>query len=142
MEAEMGQHQLICACALAFGVAASAAAQPRLPAQQVFFSPAGEPFRAPRGEPYPVAAWFAQADANKDGALDLTEFLADATRFFKSLDQNADGLLSGVEVQRYERDIAPEASFNPMQMMEGRPRGMPMGMPPGGAPQVAAPQAA
>lgn len=70
----------------------------------LFLSPSGEPFRGPGGE----AAWFAGADANHDGVLTLTEFRADAMRFFQVLDANHDGVIDGSENQVYETKIAPE----------------------------------
>jgi hypothetical protein len=74
----------------------------------VFISPFGQPFRAKDGAPYPMADWFKQADKNADGKLDHAEFMADATAFFEALDVNKDGVLDALEVQRYERRIAPE----------------------------------
>lgn len=77
-------------------------------AEQVFISPMGEPFRAPDGAPYPSAAWFAQADANHDGAISRAEMRADAQRFFKVLDYDKNGTVGDLEVQRYEYILAPE----------------------------------
>jgi hypothetical protein len=74
------------------------------PRTRSFLSPAGEPFR---GED-PIGAWFAQADSDHDGMLSAAEFEADHMRFFKRLDVDGDGVISNPEVQRYERDIAPE----------------------------------
>jgi len=74
----------------------------------LFISPAGKPYRAPRDAPYPSARWFAAADANHDGRLTQEEFRADAAAFFKELDVNHDGVIDGFEVQRYEREVAPE----------------------------------
>jgi hypothetical protein len=71
-------------------------------------SPSGEPFRAPRGEPYPVAVWFARANAAHDGKLTRKEFIADAEAFFAKLDVNHDGVIDGFENQDYEQKIAPE----------------------------------
>jgi hypothetical protein len=76
----------------------------------LFISPSGEPFRAGPGEPYPVAAWFAKADANHDGQLDKAEFVADATRFFDRLDRNGDGDIDSDELHAYEHDMVPEIS--------------------------------
>lgn len=70
----------------------------------LFLSPAGEPFRGGDG----LAAWFAGADTDHDGALTLAEFRADAMRFFKVLDANHDGVVDGAENQIYETRIAPE----------------------------------
>ncbi len=74
----------------------------------VFISPHGEPFRAGRNDPYPVSTWFSKADRNGDGKLDRPEFVADADRFFKTLDINGDGVLGHREVALYENNIAPE----------------------------------
>ena len=82
--------------------------QPRPPHRQLFISPAGEPFRAEPGAPYPVAAWFAGADTNHDGALSREEFVADAMRFFAILDVDHNGVIDGFEVSAYETQIAPE----------------------------------
>lgn len=75
---------------------------------QLFISPAGEPFRAAGGAPYPVAAWFAGADANHDGALARDEFVADSLRFFAVVDGDHNGVVDGFEVSTYETRIAPE----------------------------------
>ena len=77
---------------------------------QLFIAPSGEPFRAIAGAPYPVAAWFAQADANHDGRIDLGEFNADFMRFFDRIDTNHDGMLSSAEIKAYETDFAPEVA--------------------------------
>lgn len=74
----------------------------------LFVSPAGEPFRAGPGEPYPVAVWFKGADANADGKLTRDEFVADAARFFRTLDANHDGVIDGIELKAYETEIVPE----------------------------------
>jgi len=87
--------------------AGAAAAQPAPPAG-LFISPAGEPFRAGPGEAYPLAKWFAGADADHDGALSPAEFNADGARFFDALDTNHDGKLSNAETVAYETNIAPE----------------------------------
>ncbi|HWL48117.1 MAG TPA: hypothetical protein VNQ31_10420 [Sphingomonadaceae bacterium] len=97
-------------------VAGPALASPRLPAcppprPQLFLSPMGEPFRAPADAPYPLAAWFAQADANHDGAITPDEMAADADRFFALLDVDGDGELLPDEIARYERKIAPEVQI-------------------------------
>jgi len=94
-----------------------AGAPPRLAG--LFVSPAGEPFRAPPGGPYPVAAWFAGADADKDGRLTPAEFAADAQRFVRSLDRNGDGVVDGFELGDYEHAL-PELS---PQFEGARPEG-------------------
>ena len=90
---------------LALGASEAATAQTLT---QLFISPMGEPFRAADGKPYPLADWFAGADANKDGMITRQEFRADALRFFKTLDVNNDGKLSEDEIVRYEKQVAPE----------------------------------
>lgn len=97
----------------------------------LFISPSGEPFRGGDGR----AAWFAGADADRDGVLSLAEFRADAMRFFKALDIDGDGVISGGENQRYEKEIAPEIAR--MALDDRSPRGEGgqrggMGGPPGG----------
>ncbi len=82
----------------------------------LFVSPSGEPFRAPPGDPYPVGRWFQAADADHDGKLHRAEFIADAVRFFDSLDLNGDGYIDGQELRRYEHDVVPE-------MLRGGPGG-------------------
>jgi hypothetical protein len=94
-----------------FAAAAAAAAEPDPGAQwqkQLFVAPSGEPFRAAQGAPYPVADWFARADADHDGKLTEAEFVADFQRFAASLDANHDGVIDGQELTAYETDILPE----------------------------------
>lgn len=134
------------AAVLTLGPAAHAAPPPGEPAPEgpggpgrgpgagrLFISPAGEPFRDEDGR----AAWFAGADTDHDGVLTLAEFRADAMRFFKRLDADADGLVGGQENQVYEKTIAPEItrmSFDAQGPGGGRPmRGGGEGGPPGGA---------
>jgi hypothetical protein len=75
---------------------------------QVFIAPSGEPFRTYGDGPYPVAEWFAGADKNGDGKIDLAEFNADFLRFFDQLDVNHDGAIDGIERNRYETTVVPE----------------------------------
>lgn len=74
----------------------------------VFLSPMGEPFRSEDPAADNVGTWFAQADANHDGAITLDEMQADAMRFFAALDTNHDGEIDPTELTRYETEIAPE----------------------------------
>jgi len=83
-------------------------ADPCLPHPLLYVSAMGEPFRAQAGGADPMASWFAQADANRDGKVTLAEFLADADRFFAKLDRNHDGEIDPQEVSAYEIEIAPE----------------------------------
>jgi hypothetical protein len=100
---------------------ATAAAAPREARPTLFLSPAGEPFHADAGQPYPVSVWFAQADTNHDGKLTRDEFRADFARFFQLLDQNHDGVIDGLELQRYEREVAPEVLPRLAQVNGGYP---------------------
>ena len=106
-----------CAFSMLTMVVASAAAAagtpdasggPRAIGEQVFIAPSGEPFRAAVGAPYPVAAWFAQADRNRDGKISESEFTADFISFFAMLDQDHDGIVRPEEIARYENVVAPE----------------------------------
>jgi Ca2+-binding EF-hand superfamily protein len=93
----------------------------RGPRATTFLSPAGKPFHAETGQPYPVAAWFAEADANHDGKLTKDEFRADFARFFNALDQDHNGVIDGVELQRYEQQVAPEVLPRLAQVQGGFP---------------------
>ncbi len=89
--------------------ALAASAEPARPQpMQLFIAPSGEPFRVPVGAPYPVAAWFARADADHDGQLTRGEFRRDALLFFPQLDMNKDGVIDGKEIERYEQELVPE----------------------------------
>jgi hypothetical protein len=106
---------------------------PQRPRLQLFISPAGEPFRAPAQAPYPVAAWFAGADTNQDGALSRDEFINDAARFFAVLDADHDSVIDGFEVSTYEKKIAPEILLgSSFESAGGGGRGGPPGGGPGG----------
>ncbi|MFL5296367.1 MAG: hypothetical protein ACJ798_08295 [Phenylobacterium sp.] len=83
------------------------------PRVRLFISPSGEPFRGESG----LAAWFAGADANHDGALSREEFEADALRWFRTLDANHDGQLDGIELQAYEHERVPEIGM--VDLVEG-----------------------
>lgn len=76
--------------------------------QQIFIAPSGEEFRAPSNAPYPVADWFARADADHDGKLTESEFTADVLQYFAKLDVNHDGSIDGRELQAYEDAMASE----------------------------------
>lgn len=115
------RHRLLAglvATALVVAAAAQALARPipppppSPPGTQLFVSPCGKPFRAPPGQPYPVEAWFAAADANHDGKVDIAELRADADGFFKQLDEDHDGVVDGFEITDYEHQILPEMLMN------------------------------
>jgi Ca2+-binding EF-hand superfamily protein len=112
---------LALAVALAAATAAVAAppagapAKPA-PAPRIFLSPSGEPFRQAADTPDPLKAWFDQADAAHKGYIDRADLRADATRFFKKLDENGDGIIDGFEVADYESKVVPELA----EVAEGR----------------------
>jgi Ca2+-binding EF-hand superfamily protein len=112
---------VVLSVAVALVLTGGAAAAPREARPTLFLSPAGEPFHADAGKPYPVGVWFAQADADHDGKLTREEFRADFARFFKALDENHDGVIDGVEVQRYEQQVAPEVLPRLAQVQGGYP---------------------
>lgn len=91
----------------------------------VFISPMGEPFRRAQGPGEPIERWFIGADADHDGAVTVTEFQADATRFYATLDVNQDREIAPDEISRYETQIAPElqAGMRMIQLYDrnGRP---------------------
>ena len=95
------------AAALA-GTALAAPPKPPPPPPKLFLSPSGEPFRLGLGDPDPLKAWFDQVDTKRQGYIDRDEFRADATRFFKTLDENGDGVIDGFEVSDYETKMVPE----------------------------------
>jgi hypothetical protein len=74
----------------------------------VFISPMGEPFRRAQGPGEPIERWFNGADADHDGGVTVTEFQADAARFYATLDVNRDNEIAPDEIIRYETQVAPE----------------------------------
>ena len=94
---------------IGFGVAGTAGAQIVTSVNsQIFTSPSGQPFRATADKPYPVAAWFAAADADKDGKISHEEFDNDAKAFFLKLDTSKDGYINSPENTVYESKLVPE----------------------------------
>jgi Ca2+-binding EF-hand superfamily protein len=73
-----------------------------------FISPMGEPFRSRAVGDDTLADWFRQADRNRDGVLTADEMVADADRFFATLDTNGDGQIDPDELVHYEWQVAPE----------------------------------
>src|SRR5690242_18356024 len=107
----MRKSPLVLAFAM-LGASAAASAQPPAPPPGpqviVFISPMGEPFRRAQGPGEPIERWFQGADTDHDGAIGVTEFQADAARFFAALDVNHDGEIAPDEIIRYETEVAPE----------------------------------
>lgn len=82
---------------------------PRLPEARapIFISPMGEPFRE-GSTAAGLVRWFAAADRDGNHALSLEEVTDDSARFFAFLDVDGNGEIGPVEINRYEREIAPE----------------------------------
>lgn len=77
-----------------------------------FISPMGEAFRSHSASDDTLADWFRQADRNHDGVLTQDEMIADADRFFATLDLDHDGQIEPEELVRYEWQLAPEIQVN------------------------------
>ena len=99
---------------LAVSLASSANSQSTSPQREppgqrlpIYLSLMGEPFRGVTGGPQPITDWFAVADRDHDGAVSLREMLEDGSRFFKTLDVDGNGVISPIEMTRYETDVAP-----------------------------------
>jgi Ca2+-binding EF-hand superfamily protein len=108
---------VLAGCGLAGSALAGPSAPPKPPPMpRLFLSPAGEPFRLGPNDPDPLKAWFDQADSAHQGYLDRAEFRADAVRFFKTLDENSDGVVDGFELADYEHKLVPELTL----LAEGR----------------------
>lgn len=125
--------------AAAFTDERPAEARPLLP----FISPVGKPYRSAPGEPYARAQWFAALDKDGDGALTVSDFVAEADAFFAELDIDRDGRINGIEITHYEQVVAPEiqTGYRPPGVRGlgsppsvSLPGGMGGGGPPGGAP--------
>jgi hypothetical protein len=99
---------------LVLASAAPAAVQPSSPitvtghAWAAFISPMGEPFRPHGATDDTLADWFNQADRNHDGFLTLDEMVADADRFFATLDTDHNGEIDPDELAHYEWEVAPD----------------------------------
>ncbi len=77
------------------------------PFARVYIAPMGQPVRTD-GQTDPMRAWFTQADTDHDGRLTLAEFVADADRFFTTLDRDRSGEIDPEEMAIYENQVAPE----------------------------------
>jgi hypothetical protein len=101
-------------------IAPVAARRPRPPGSSgsiprlLFVAPSGKPYRGQPGDPYPVAAWFAEADADHDGKVSRAEFRANFMAYFDVLDTNHDGEIDPDEIDHYESAILPEVHMNPV----------------------------
>ena len=73
-----------------------------------FISPMGEPFRARSRDDDTLGRWFSQADRNHDGTITPEEMLADAERFFATLDIDGNGEIDPEELAHYEYEVAPD----------------------------------
>jgi hypothetical protein len=97
---------------------------------RLFVAPSGEVFRGGAATP-PMQTWFAQADADHDGAITYAEMRADFARAFATFDTDGDGEIEPDEVTRYETQVLPEmgrfgfrpgssAAFGPGIRRQGR----------------------
>ena len=93
---------------------------PAGPRPGLFVSPFGELVFSEPGQAWPVAAWFAGADADSDGRMTFDEFAADGARQFQALDVRRDDRLTPDEIAAYEQDLAEARSRLPG--METGPR--------------------
>ncbi|MET0270711.1 MAG: hypothetical protein ABW173_09810 [Sphingomonas sp.] len=107
--------RLFLLAALAAAPAVAARKPPPCPpkAAQLFLAPMGQPFRAGADAPDPMAAWIAQADADRDGTVSRGEFLADADAFFARLDLDRDGELIPSEISPYEMGVPETRLYAP-----------------------------
>ena len=71
----------------------------------LFVSPFGELFFSEPGQAWPIADWFAGADADGDGQITVQEFTADGLRVFRSLDTRRDDRLTPDEIAVYEEAV-------------------------------------
>jgi hypothetical protein len=77
-----------------------------------FISPMGEPFRSRAAGDDTLSRWFNGADANGDGKLSQAELVADASRFFATLDEDHNLEILPDELIAYEWQRAPEIQVN------------------------------
>jgi EF hand len=87
--------------------------------RELFVAPSGKPYRGQTGAPYPVATWFAAADADHDGRLTRAEYRADFMAFFTELDKDHDGEIGPAEIEHYEIAILPETRVNALAFGTG-----------------------
>ncbi|HUB94266.1 MAG TPA: EF-hand domain-containing protein, partial [Stellaceae bacterium] len=103
----------VLAAALTFAIGACHPFGDRRPVvrQGPIFSPNGEPLSGgPLGDPSckdAMQKWLARVDANHDGTIEVSEFMADARRQFSAMDLDKSGVLTPDILARYR---APYAS--------------------------------
>lgn len=106
---------MFCAKLIALAAATAAPSGPLIVtgfAWAPFISPMGEAFRPRSSTDDTLADWFNQADRNHDGLLTQDEMVADAERFFATLDLDHNGQIDPEELVRYEWQLAPEIQVN------------------------------
>lgn len=120
-------RRLLLIAALAAAPAVAARTLPPCPPKgaQLFIAPMGQPFRAGPEAADPMAAWIAQADADRDGAIGRAEFLADADAFFTRLDLDRDGELIPSEISAYEAGVPETRLYVPRGAGAAQPRRKP-----------------
>lgn len=89
-------------------LAVPAFAQAPKPPRYLFITPMGEPLRGDDDGEALVDAWFAGADADRDGRLTTAEFRKDAARVFATFDADGDGRIGTAEIGLWETVHVPE----------------------------------
>lgn len=108
------------------------APEPKVPPARWTTSPNGEPlpFRAGQDDcRAAISAWFATADRNADGMVDIDEMVADAARWFAVADLDHDSQITADELSEVRRRLlpepAPEAEAMPARGPDQGPPGRP-----------------
>lgn len=109
--------------AAAAGQAPAATAPAPIHRGRAFMSPMGEPFFGRTAGEDGLIPWFEQADSNHDGALTVEEMVADAERFYATLDTNHDGEIGPDEISHYEVVVAPQLRVRTFMGVENLPGG-------------------